>query len=114
MENLYLISTTDKITISQKINELKEKNKDAEIIQGTNEIKEVPYKVFCDIEPIGKKDFTKSQYNLIANYYALRKQNDDMIESIINSLQDLKIELNSSTQKALIKNLNKPDEEMGE
>ncbi len=87
------------------------KNKDAEITQGSNEIKEVPYKVFCDLEPIGKETFTKKQYNIIANYYELRKQNDEMIDSIIHSLQGLKKDLNSSTQKALINGL---EDEKGE
>lgn len=87
------------------------KNKDAEIIQGTNEIKEVPYKVFCDIEPIGKEEFTKKQYNIIADYYALRTQNDDLIDSIINSLQDLKKDLNNSSQKSLFEGLDNLKEE---
>ena len=57
------------------------------------------------------KEMEDAEEDIIANYYELRKQNDEMIDSIIHSLQGLKKDLNSSTQKALINGL---EDEKGE
>lgn len=84
MENLYLISTTDKITISQKINELKEKNKDAELVE--YDLQEVS--VDRIIEDLDTYNFLASK-KIVVGYNAFFLSSDKNKSSVPHDLDKL-------------------------
>ena len=90
------------------------KNKDADLKQGTNDIREESYKVYFDLENINHHVLDKNAYSITADYYQTIKDIDDIIDAIKHSFKVIHKDIDEELKNKYFEELKKVSEEKGE
>ena len=87
------------------------KNRDADLSQGTNDVREEEYKVYFDLQNINHVTLSKKAYNLVSDYYQTRKDIEDKIEAIKHAFGETNKDLDKKLKEKFFEELKKVMEE---